>query len=303
MDRRLLSRWLRYYALFRPLALLPAPSAYRAAAAIGRREGLHSLAMRQTVAAGMRQLFPAADEKEMERWLDNHFAMLARETLDVFVMPRLTPANSRPLLRLAPGALTLLQDAKADGRGLIIAMSHYGRVNMLLLALGLAGQRLGMLTMVTDRRNPHLDPVERRYLQRKIHTLLGFIKGRWVTLGEDMRVLYRALEQGETMVLLLDSFTPERSQKKLAAPFFGGHLSVTRGIARLAERTGARVVYGVAQEHCWQVEAVLRPLPEQPEAALVMAVQELERDVRATPWQWWHWNILGAVWSPAQAGM
>lgn len=293
---RPLGRWLRYYALFRPLAQLPLPLAYRAAGLLGRSDYHRQAAVRTAIANSLRRVLPPPDETTLQHWLQNYFAMLARETLDVFTMAARTPANSRSLLRLRPGSLAVLRDAQRGGRGVIIAMAHYSRLNMLLLALALAGERLGMLTMVTDGRNPGLNALERRYLNDKIRTLLGFIGGSWITLGDDLRRLYTVLAAGETLVLLFDAFTPERPQKKLMAPFLGGELVVSRGIARLAERTGARVVYGVAHERDWRIEAELRPLPDQPEAALVTAVAELERDLRSAPWLWWHWNILELIW-------
>ena len=296
MTRRAqLALWLRHYAVFQSLAQLPLPLAYRYANQIGQRDCRHQSVARDYIANGMQHLLPATRESDVP----NYFSMLAREVLDVFVMARLNPRRARQLLHLAPGSLKTLQDARSQGRGVIIAMSHYSRINMLLLSLALAGERLGMLTMVVDERNRNLDPVSRRYLQFKIGTLMHYIQGRWLTLGDDMRLLYRALEQGETMVMLLDAYTPERRQKKLSLPFLGGYLSVSRGLVRIAEKTGARIVYGVSYERDWAIEAFIRPLPDDPFEALQTAVDILEQDVLSTPWAWWHWNVWEAIWSPS----
>ncbi len=293
-----LRQWLRYHCLFRPLAQLPLAPAYYGAGLVGGWDCRYRATARSVVACGLRRIFPDIDEAVLQHWLRQYFGMLARETLDVFTMPARTSANSHPLLELKPGSQHVLQAARSGGRGVIIAMAHYGRLNMLLLALALAGERLGMLTMVTDRRNADLGLVERRYLSRKIGTLLDHIGGPWITLGDNLRRLYSSLERGETMVLLFDAFTADRQQKKMAVPFMDGELVVSRGIARLAERTGARIVYGVAHEQGWRVQAELRPLPEQPHTALRAAVAELERDVRHNPWLWWQWNILEMIWRP-----
>ena len=297
MSRAQLALWLRYYAVFRPLARLPLPLAYRCAGQIGRLDCRRQDVARHYIANGMEALLP----RYQEDYLPAYFGMLAREALDAFVMARLNPQRARQLLQLSPGSLEVLHSARRQGQGVIIAMSHYSRINMLLLALALAGERLGMLTMVTDERNQNVDPVSRRYLQFKIGTLMRYIQGRWLTLGDDMRLLYRALEQGETMVLLLDAYTPERPQKKLSLPFLGGYLSVSRGPVRLAEKTGASIVYGVPYERGWTIEAAIRPLPENPYQALRAAVATLEQDVLRTPWAWWHWNLWEAIWSPAEA--
>lgn len=296
-----LTRRLRYYGLFRPLAALPLPVAYRAAGLIGRCDARYNAPARAAVRKGLAQAFPRRPAVELDDWTRRYFQMLAREQLDTFTMPVRTPANSADLLGLRAGSLELLRAARGGGRGVIIAMAHYGRINLLLLALALAGERLGMLTMVIDQRNRELNPVDRAYLYRKNRTLLDFIRGSWITLGDDLRALYRALARGETLVLLFDAHTPERRQRHRAVPFLDGELRVPVGIARLARHTGARVVYGVAHQHDWRVEAELRPLPEDPDAALRAAVAELERDVYHAPWLWWHWNILELIWAPRAA--
>ncbi len=296
-----LARRLRYYGLFRPLAALPLPLAYGTAGLIGRCDAYRNAPARAAVHKGLVQAFPRRSVAELDDWTRRYFQMLAREQLDTFTMPARTPANSERLLGLRPGSLDVLRGARGGGRGVIIAMAHYGRINLLLLALALAGERLGMLTMVIDPRNRELDPVDRAYLYRKNRTLLGFIRGSWITLGDDLRALYRALARGETLVLLFDAHTPERRQQRWTVPFLDGELRIPAGIARLARHTGARVVYGVAHQHDWRVEAELRPLPDDPDAALRAAVAELERDVYRAPWLWWHWNILELIWTPRSA--
>lgn len=294
-----LARLLRYYGLLRPLAALPLPLAYRAAGLIGRCDAYCNAPARAAVRKGLVQAFPRRPATELDDWTRRYFQMLAREQLDTFTMPVRTPANSERLLRLRAGSLELLREAR--GRGVIIAMAHYGRINLLLLALALAGERLGMLTMTIDERNRELNPVDRAYLYRKNRTLLAFIRGSWITLGDDLRALYRALGRGETLVLLFDAHTPERRQQRRTVPFLDGELRIPAGIARLARYTGAKVVYGVAHQHGWRVEAELRPLPDDPDAALRAAVTELERDVYHAPWLWWHWNILELIWTPRSA--
>lgn len=293
MKRRQILQWLRYHAVLRPLAFLPLPLAYRAAGLLGGYDARRQANALTVIAAAMQRVLPDSVQPRDAR---RYFSLMARESLDVFTMPRLAPGETR-LARLAPGSLEILQRAKQNGRGVIIAMGHYGRVNLLLLALALAGERLGMLTMRVDERNPDLDAVQRAYLHAKIDNLLAFIGGPWISLGDDLRHLYRSLRGGATLVILFDAYAPQARQEALELPFLGGRLRVARGVERLAAATGAAVVYGVAKERGYGVEAQLRRLPEEAGAVLAAAVAELERDVRDSPWQWWHWNSLEAVWT------
>lgn len=292
-GREQLLKWLRYYALFRPLAALPAPLAYRGADLIGRGDRRRRQAAATAVADGLRRALPQLDEVELERVLRAHFVMLARELTDAFYIRRARPAAR--LARLAPGSLAALREAKRDGRGAIVAMGHYGRVNMLLLALALAGERVGMLTMATDHRNPDLDAIDRGYLSAKIGALLRHVGGPRLHLGGDLRGLYRALEQGATLVILADA---PAAGTGLAMPFLSGNLTVPRGIARLAARTGAAVLYGVARERGRYVEAELQRMPDGDET-LRRVLAALERDVRAAPWLWWQWGFLDYIWAPS----
>ncbi len=298
-------KWLRYNGLFKPLSYLPFAWAYRGAGLIGRYDHRYNRAVHTVIATGLLRAFPElrSDRALLEDWLARYFAMMARETMDVFCMPKLSRANGGQLVRLRDGSLDVLHAAKRNGRGAILVMSHFSRLNMLLLGLALAGETLGMLTIRIDERNPYLDRIERAYINNKVKTLLGFIGGRWVTLGDNLRSLYEGLKQGETIVILLDAYTPDAygpTQSRLRAPFLGGALEISRGIERLAEKTGAAMVYGVAKERGRTIEAELRALPDNPRQALCEAVAQLEKDIYETPWQWWQWNILDYIWSPPE---
>ncbi|MDX1606796.1 MAG: hypothetical protein R3202_11430, partial [Candidatus Competibacterales bacterium] len=105
----LLAKRLRYYGLFRPLAALPLPLAYRLAGRIGRIDGRRQEGARAAIKRGLAAAFPQVPPAERAHWVERHFVMRAREILDVFTMSARTPANSTRLLRLQPGSLEVLQ--------------------------------------------------------------------------------------------------------------------------------------------------------------------------------------------------
>lgn len=292
-------KWLRLYGLFQPLSRLPLGLAYRAADAIGRHDFRHLHDARTAIGNGLDSAFPrlAADPALRKDWIQRHFTMMSREIMDTFVMERLHAGNSQQLVRLDPAALALMRESKREGRGTILVMAHFGRLNLVLLALAMAGFPLGMLTIAVDERNPELGAVDRKYLGHKVGTLLRHIRGRWVKLGDNMRGLYEGLQAGETIVILMDAYHPAQGSNKLQIPFLDGILEINQGIERIARKTGANLVYGAARENGWRVEASLRSLPDGPPAALRQAVSCLEQDILETPWAWWHWNILDYIWS------
>ncbi len=272
------------------------PMAYGLAAGVGRLDYWRCPAARRAIARGMGQAFPdLLDHPDRQAlWLQRHFALLAREVLDVYTMGRLTKGSPQYLMRLDPDALALLRREKAAGRGVVIAMAHFGRVNLLLLALSLAGESLGMLTMPFEDPALDLDDAERRHLRRKVYTLLEFIQGPLITTNDNLRHLHRALEARQTLVMLFDiPFYPDHRLHR--SPFLGGTLGVPNGIERLVVRTGAQLLYGRAVERGWQVDVSLEPLPTP--GGLAAAVALLERDVKRWPWQWWQWGVFPALWT------
>ncbi len=186
-----------------------------------------------------------------------------------------------------------------EGKGVVLAMGHYGRPIMLSTQLGVLGCKIGMLTQTIDERNPNLNAVERSYLARKMRIVMDAAGGRWLMLDDSMRLLYSGLKSGETIIMMYDLHEANPSSM-LELPFCGGTMRLPRGVERVAERTGARVIYGIARDKGRRVEAELRKLPQNPQQALIAAVKELEKDVQAAPWQWWQWPLYDHAWAPPQ---
>ncbi len=291
-----LPKRLRYGVLFPALARLPLPLAYGLATAIGILDLCWDGWARRAVADGLRLVFPHLSLVARAGIMFRHFVMKARECLDAFVMAA-DGQRAASLVRME--GVGQLRRTKDSGRGVILVMAHFGRINLHALGLAQAGERLGMLTMSINERNLELDEVERVYLERKATTLHSYIGGRWVTIGGSLRGLYRGLARGETIIILLDAYVPRWEKRAVTVPFLGGHLALPSGIRRLAARTGARLVYGWAAQQGWRVDCGLVALAEDPEVAFLEAVRRLEEDVRRWPWLWWHWNVAALIWRPS----
>ncbi len=289
-----------HYFGMAPLARLPLPLGYGLASGIGIANRYGRQTDANFVAAQMAKVFPALPPRARGAAVREYFALQAREHLDVFTLPRWRLGHT---LTLEESSLAVLAAAKAANRGVIIVMGHFGRVNLLLLALALAGERLGMLTMNIDETNPDLDAVARRFFHRKVYGLLDKIGGPLITLNDDKRLIYRALEGGATLVMLVDAITSDYGkQRKMAVNFGDGVLHLPTGIARIARSTGAKLVYGSIPERGWGGVAQLRALDDDAETALQQAMAYLAAAVEARPGQWWQWGQLDLCWCQANAG-
>ena len=296
MDTESTKRWLRYFVAFRGLSLMPERVAYRLASHMGDLDLRRENAWAESFASGLRLAFPSWAESRISASVRAHFRMMAREVLDVFYLPRRREQHLGKVI--FPSGFEVLEHAKQGGKGTIIAMAHFGRPIMLSTALGLSGHRIGILSQAVDERNPDLSSVDSTYLQNKLLHTVAKAGGRGITTKDNLRVLYNALDQGETIIIMLDVVEPD-AEKRFKAPFLGGILGVPRGIVRLASKTGARLIYGVAKDQGHTVATELRALPPEPGAAMTAAILELEKDVLEAPWQWWQWRQLNHFWGHA----
>lgn len=296
LDPALKKLWRHYFVIYRGLSLLPSMLAYRLTDWLGIRRLQRERTVAEGMMHGMRSAMPEITPESARLNVASFYRMAAREVLDVFVLPQLRPHDiGRTLIPIG------FENLRAErGRGTIIAMAHFGRPIMLSTALGLSGFEIGMLSQPVDHRNPHLNAVDRAYLTLKIANTVAQAKGRWLTTLDNPRFLYKALERGETIIIMLDVISPE-ARPAYQANFFGGTLSIPTGILRLMEKTGARLVYAAAIDQGMTVRAEIRALDAAtPGAAMQAAVTELEMDARAHPEQWWQWGALHHVWKPAK---
>jgi len=282
------------------LAHLGCRLAWRASAWLGAWPKPQQETMRTAMMQGLTTIKPeiANDPERIRQISDQHLAMYARETMDIFCLYQKPRAYIEKHIQLQ--GLEHLHHAQAQGRGVILVLNHYSRLNLLLIRLAHENIRLSMLTMAIDQRNPHIPPPLRRFLHTKVHRLLDIIQGEWLSLGDSLRPMYKSLKQGNIWVILADAYTPTLADDDAVEyPFMGGRLRVSRGIERIARATGARLVYGVTREQSPdQLIGELRPLPEDPAQAHAAVFTELERDIATSPWQWWQWNIAEHLWHP-----
>ena len=294
LDADLKEIWRQYFITFRGLSLLPPGMAYRLVQRVAREKYRREQSWVEKMIAGVSLAYPDAPASFATEMVKAHYDMAAREILDVFYLSRLRQRHlGRTLIPCGFDTLSKTQ----PGRGTIIAMGHYGRPIMLSTALGLSGFKIGMLSQAVDARNSGLNPVMQIYLQYKMERTISQAGGTWLTTLDSPRLLYAAMERGESIIIMLDVPKVD-AKKRIEAEFLGGTLSVPVGILRLLQKTGARLVYGVTIDHGRVVGAEIRSLPEKPEQAMAAAIQELHKDVRANPWQWWQWGQLDLLWKP-----
>lgn len=128
-----------------------------------------------------------------------------------------------------------VEAARAAGRGTIVAAPHLGAWELLNLQLS----TLGPLTIL------YRVPQRPEYESLLVHarTALGAEAVR--AEGPSVRVLFKRLAANRLVGILPDQ--RPKGGEGVDAPFFGKPVRTMTLLSRLAERTGARVVFGFAE--------------------------------------------------------
>lgn len=211
-----------------------------------------------------------------------------RETFrGLFLSLRFWTGTDRDNLRLV-GAVhgqNLFDAALAAGKGLLIAAPHYGNWELL-------NQWLASRTPITVLYRPPEHPSGEAFLRR----VRGRANVRQVAAGSAaMRQLFKTLAAGGTVGILPDQLP--KAGEGVYAPFFGWDVLTMTLLPRLAQRTGATVLFAVAERRrepgpaCFDIHLFAAP-PEVasddlPVAAAAMnaAIQAIaERDPAQYQW-------------------
>jgi KDO2-lipid IV(A) lauroyltransferase len=170
----------------------------------------------------------------------------------------------------------------ARGRGLIVAIPHLGAWEMVGLYCSM---HYPMTSLYRAPRLAELDTLMRHARERFGSTLVP-------TDQRGIRALYKTLGRGALVAILPDQ-VPGREAGSVFAPFFGIPASTMVLLSRLAQTTGAGVVFAYAERLARGQGSHLHFLPAPPEiyaedlATSATAVNAMvEHCVRACPTQY-----------------
>ncbi len=298
-----LSKASRLLFLYPALSLLPLRLAYRLASHVSPFDKSFEKKYMSQWKLGLERLmnagaFPDNTELHLNRCVKKHLRMLSWEAVDSYLVPRLSPERMTHLSQVT--GVEYLQEALKQEKGVIIVTAHFCRLNMTAYSLGHLGIKNGILSQSVDKDNPYLDWVDRIYLKRKLARYYGVTRGTGLTLKDNPRLIYRALERNEIMIILMDAF-PDSVRNFYNIPFLNGNLKLPKGIARISQKTGSPMVFSVVRpEDKWKVRVEISPISGIGEQGLMEACRKLEQNVRELPCQWWQWPYMQVMWSASE---
>lgn len=197
---------------------------------------------------GMPQL-GAEEREQLRRACLRHTASTALETAAVWTRPA---ARSLALIREVEGG-ALLDAAEASGRGVIVAAPHIG--NWELFSVYLASRR-PLAVVYRPPERPALEPL---LVKARAHPGVEPLRAEPAAV----RRMLALLRGGGTLGILPDQ--RPKAGEGLYAPLFGVPALTMTLLPRLAQKTGAVVVFGFAERLPDAKGFRIRLLPAPPE--------------------------------------
>jgi KDO2-lipid IV(A) lauroyltransferase len=290
-------KYIALLVVYKTLAWLPTRAAYAIARAVADLSYPFQGRSRRHVKDNMRHVLgPDTSEKEVSRAAREVFRNITRYYADLIRLPRTDPHR---LLEqdLNVHGLENLENALAQGKGVVLVSAHYGNTELTVQALAALDIYAYVLT----------EPLQPRQLSDLTHRLRsthGHIY-RPVSMSSVKGAL-RYLRQGGLVAILCDRDIQKTGQ---LLPLCGCPARFPVGAAMLAVRTGAQVVpafsqrRGPGRNEVW----IEPPLPLErtgDEEHDVRAITEkilarFEEYLRRDPGQW---TVLEPVWGQECAG-
>ena len=134
----------------------------------------------------------------------------------------------------APGSLALVDEARASGKGVVLATAHFGAWDVAGVVVASHVPLHGVVESLPDPRMDRLLQNQRRGLGMEV-----------LHIEKTPRPMLRVLQQNGVLAVAVDRPVPP--DEGVPVTFFGRRCYVPGGIAQLALRTGAVVVPGA----CW----------------------------------------------------
>jgi KDO2-lipid IV(A) lauroyltransferase len=238
--------------------------------------------LRQVGLFNLRLAFPEWSERRRRRVLFRTFRGFGRMLADFAHFPRLTRKNIEELI--VYDGFEHYACARAQGKGVIFLTAHFGNWELSSFAHSLYGYPLNFTVRPMD--NPLLDALITRY-----RCLSG---GCPVDKNDFARRALQALRRGESVGVLMD--TNMLPPEGIFVDFFGQPASTTSSPARLARKTGAALVLGLAlwDSKLGKYRLHFEPVPwiegDDPEEEIILNTAHFNRliedQVRRYPDQW-----------------
>ncbi|MGH9623512.1 MAG: lysophospholipid acyltransferase family protein [Bryobacteraceae bacterium] len=225
--------------------------------------------------------FPQLDTAERKRIADGVFANIARLLVAFARFPSLHGGNIARWIGYE--GLENYSQAKAKGRGILIATAHLGNWELSAFAHAL----------LTEPMNVMVRPLDNPLIDRLVENRRKLSGNRLIVKRDAARPVLKALQHNEAVGVLMDQNTS--ASEGAFVNFFGKSACANPGLVKLAYRSGTPVVPGFALWDESRRRYVLRFYPEVAltgdAAADTQRIHSLLEEIireHADQWMWIH---------------
>ncbi len=213
------------------LRWIPEPLSLAMGEGLGWFVGVVLGVRRKVVREHLQLAFSQKDEAWRRRILRASFRHVGREAVATFLLGRMT--REEVIQRSEVEGLEALQEAVAEGRGVVLVTGHLG--NWEMGGASLAARGIPLDAVAQRQRNPlfHRDITKNR-------ENLGM---KVILRGHAPREVLRSLRRGRVAALVADQ---NAKRSELFVDFFGRKAATARGAAVFALRTGSPIFLGRA---------------------------------------------------------
>ena len=218
----------------RLLSLLPLRGLQLMGAALGRGFTLVPCRRRSTTITNIDLCFPEHTPGWRRQLVRNSLIETSKGLLETSALWLWPGERALKLIRETPGA-EHLQSAYEQGKGVILALPHLGMWEIIGLHVS---SRYPMTSLYRPPPMAGMDKVMRQGRERLGAQLVPTDSG-------GVRALYKALDEGRVLAILPDQDPSAGSG--VFAPFFGTQANTMVLLSRLAQKTGAPVLFVYAE--------------------------------------------------------
>lgn len=233
----------------------------------------------------------------VKKILVNHYTLI----LEFFKYPQINEGNITSIV--AVDGLENLDNALAQGRGVIIAHCHFGAKLLLIIALGIKKYRINQIAY-------HMQKEELTYIRKRVSLkqrlrIEKSFKVKYLYMGRSLRRAFSCLDDNEVLMIAIDGKGDliRESRGSISVNFLGEAAYFPIGIATLARRKKTPILPAVVfRQDDGTYRMVIRPAiaiayekkgREFDRDVIENLVSVFEGDIRRHPDQWEYWEEFG----------
>jgi KDO2-lipid IV(A) lauroyltransferase len=228
MGIRQLAEYFLFSLMKCPVAMLSRPALIRLAGALGSGIYVLDRKHRRIALENLTVAFKNLSLNEKKRIGRGAFRHFSRFTFDLLAIRKMAESGFNGLVRHE--GLDHLNEAYAEGRGVLIFTAHFGHWEMMGVSQGQLNLPLNVIARPLDNER-----LETALLE--IRTCSG---NRVIPKSQAIRGALEALKKGEGVAILIDQNSLR--SKGIFVDFFGKQACTTTLLASLALKTGARII-------------------------------------------------------------